>query len=289
MKRELEETRRQGTAMRPLQVYHMRSDPGAIDVPFHWHENAEIQLMQTGTLALQVEAVPFTGRPGDVFFINPRELHGMQSASADCAYLAIVFPLSWLQFALADEAEENCLRPLADRRARVTTRLDPALAGLAAPLLISAAELAEDPAPAGALGAKAALLALAAQLYRAGAVRRISRDRPAGDPLRRIAGYLQQHCGEPLTLQRLGEEFHMSPKYFSSYFQKRFARNFSDYLTAVRIERAKTLLQQTDAGVEWVAQQAGFSGSSYFIRVFRRAAGCTPGQYRRRCRQTGTQ
>ena len=119
-------------------------------------------------------------------------------------------------------------------------------------------------------------------------MRRISRDRPAGDPLRRIAGYLQQHCGEPLTLQRLGEEFHMSPKYFSSYFQKRFARNFSDYLTAVRIERAKTLLQQTDAGVEWVAQQAGFSGS-YFIRVFRRAAGCTPGQYRRRCRQTGTQ
>ena len=81
----------------------------------------------------------------------------------------------------------------------------------------------------------------------------------------------------------------MSPKYFSSYFQKRFARNFSDYLTAVRIERAKTLLQQTDAGVEWVAQQAGFSGSSYFIRVFRRAAGCTPGQYRRRCRQAGTQ
>ena len=93
MKRELEETRRQGTAMRPLQVYHMRSDPGAIDVPFHWHENAEILLMQTGTLALQVEAVPFTGRPGDVFFINPRELHGMQSASADCAYLAFVFPL----------------------------------------------------------------------------------------------------------------------------------------------------------------------------------------------------
>ena len=270
MKRELEETRRQGTAMRPLQVYHMRCDPGAIDVPFHWHENAEILLMQTGTLALQVEAVPFTGRPGDVFFINPRELHGMQSASADCAYLAIVFPLSWLQFALADEAEENCLRPLADRRARVTTRLDPLLAGLAAPLLTSAAELAEDPAPAGALGAKAALLALAAQLYRAGAVRRISRDRPAGDPLRRIAGYLQQHCGEAPTQPRRGEEFHMSPKYFSSYFQKRFARNFSDYLTAVRIERAKTLLQQTDAGVEWVAQQAAF-------RAAATSSGCSGG------------
>lgn len=285
VKRELEETRRQGTPARPLQVYHMRNDPGWIDVPFHWHENAEILLMQAGVLSLQVEADTLTGRPGDVFVINPRELHGMQAASADCAYLAFVFPVSWLQFALADEAETTCLRPLAEHRARVLTRLPAPLAAVAAPLLGQVADLAEDPAPPAALGAKAALLQLAAALYRAGAVRRTGRDQPTEDPLRRIAGYLQRHCGEPLTLQRLGAEFHMSPKYFSTYFQKHFARNFSDYLTAVRIERAKTLLQQTDAGVEWVAQQAGFSGSSYFIRVFRRAAGCTPGQYRRRFRQ----
>ena len=93
MKRELEETRRQGTPMRPLQVYHMHNDPGWIDVPFHWHENAEVLLMQAGALDLQVEGRHYAARPGEVYFINPRELHGMQAASAGCAYLAFVFPL----------------------------------------------------------------------------------------------------------------------------------------------------------------------------------------------------
>ena len=161
--------------------------------------------------------------------------------------------------------------------------LPPAAARPAAVLLAQAAALAADPSPAAALALKALLLQFVAGLYRGGLVaRRAGAD--GADPLRRIAGYLQQHCAEPLTLERMGAEFHMSPKYFSAWFQKHFARTFSDYLTAVRIERAKTLLQQTDAGIEWVSQQAGFSGSSYFIRVFRRAAGCTPGQYRRQYR-----
>ncbi len=286
MKRELEENIPRGTPMRPLQLYRMRNHTAWIDVPLHWHESVEILLLQAGALDVQIEGAAYAARPGQVYFINPRELHAMRAASADCAYLAFVFPLSWLQFALADEAEDSCLRPLADRRVRAAACLPPPAARTAAALLEQAAQLAADPAPAATLALKAALLQLVAGLYTAGLVaRRAGAETAAADPLRRIAGYLQQHCGEPLTLERMGAQFHMTPKYFSVYFQKHFGRSFSGYLTAVRIERAKTLLQQTDADMEWVAQQAGFAGSSYFIRVFRRAAGCTPGQYRRQCRQ----
>ncbi|MCI8779165.1 MAG: helix-turn-helix transcriptional regulator [Lachnospiraceae bacterium] len=59
-----------------------------------------------------------------------------------------------------------------------------------------------------------------------------------------------------------------------------FARNFSDYLMAVRLENAKKLLLETEAGMELVAQQSGFS-SSYFIHIFRETLGMTPGQYRK--------
>ena len=98
----------------------------------------------------------------------------------------------------------------------------------------------------------------------------------------RIARYIEKHCDEPVSLQDMGKEFHMSPKYFSAYFQKHFARNFSDYLMAVRVERAKKLLAETDGDMELVAQQSGFSSSSYFIRVFRQASQMTPGQYRKK-------
>ena len=142
----------------------------------------------------------------------------MQAASAGCAYLAFVFPLSWLQFAVNDAAEEDCLRPLATRRARADNALPRAAARPAAVLLAQAAALAADPSPAAALALKALLLQFVAGLYRGGLVaRRAGAD--GADPLRRIAGYLQQHCAEPLTLERMGAEFHMSPKYFSAWFK----------------------------------------------------------------------
>ena len=118
-------------------------------------------------------------------------------------------------------------------------------------------------------------------LYAAGLVGRSAAGGPRQDTLLASARYIQEHSAEPLSLGGLGRQFHMSPKYFSAYFQKHFFRSFTGYLTAVRLEHARRLLQETDADIELVAQRAGFSASSYFIRIFRQSFGMTPGQYRR--------
>ena len=115
---------RPGRRDRPLEIYAMQAGPAGLEVPVHWHDHAEILLMQAGELALTVEGEPRTGRPGDVFYLNPRALHGMRSPGPECRYLAFVFPLPWLGFAQADEAEDY-LRPLAEGSARVATQLPP--------------------------------------------------------------------------------------------------------------------------------------------------------------------
>ena len=97
-----------------------------------------------------------------------------------------------------------------------------------------------------------------------------------------IARYMQTHYQEKLSLEELGQVFHMSPKYFSSFFQKHFSRNLTEYVTSIRIECAKKILIESDADMELVSQQAGFSSSSYFIRIFRKSLGLTPGQYRKK-------
>ncbi len=97
-----------------------------------------------------------------------------------------------------------------------------------------------------------------------------------------IARYMQTHYKEKLSLKELGQVFHMSPKYFSVFFQKHFSENLTDYLTSIRIECAKKMLVESDADMELISQQAGFSSASYFIRMFRKALGLTPGQYRKK-------
>ena len=65
----------------------------------------------------------YMGNHGDIFYINPSELHGMQSMTQDCLYLAFVFPFSWLQFERADEVSEKYLKPLATQSSYVVNCL----------------------------------------------------------------------------------------------------------------------------------------------------------------------
>ena len=275
----LKENTPQGTPRHPLKLYRMQSDAGRIDVPLHWQDTVELLWVRRGRLDLRIGPAQYAGVPGAVFYVNPQELHGMQATGPGCLYLAFVFPLSWLQFAHGDEAEERYLQPLASGGARAAHALPAACAGDAAVLLADAAALYDSDVPGAWLGIKADMLRLYHLLYANGLVARAAGGQP--ELPMAVSRYIETHCAEPLSLQTLGRQFHMSPKYFSSWFQKHFFRTFTDYLTAVRLERARRLLQETDADIELVAQRAGFSAGSYFIRIFRRAMGVTPGQYRR--------
>ena len=274
---------RPGRRDRPLEIYAMQAGPAGLEVPVHWHDHAEILLMQAGELALTVEGEPRTGRPGDVFYLNPRALHGMRSPGPECRYLAFVFPLPWLGFAQADEAEDY-LRPLAEGSARVATQLPPDSAAAAGVLLNQAAAWAKSEAPGGWLGVKGCLLQLFARLYADGQIKSRPAETALADTLRAIAKHLEEHCAERITLAEMGARFHMSAKYFSVFFKRYFAQGFAAYLTALRLERAKQLLAETDAVLDVIAQAAGLSSANYLIRVFHAATGLTPGQWRRQSR-----
>ena len=285
MKKHLQETRPQGTLMRPLKIYLMQEPNGKIDVPYHWQETAEILWIQSGKLNLTIQENNYIGKAGDIFYINPRQLHGMQSQTPDCTYLAFIFPLSWLQFAQMDEATEIYLNPLTEGNAQVVTHLP---SSAAEQFNITFQEIYDNYCDSNGswLIIKANLLHFYARLYQNNLVTyRQQEDSAQRRLLLEIARYIQTHYQEKLSLQELGHEFHMSPKYFSVFFQKHFSRNFTEYLTAIRIEHAKKLLVESDADMELISQQAGFSSSSYFIRMFRETLGLTPGQYRKKSHQ----
>ena len=281
MKEQLREIKQQGTPLHPMKLYRMQSEAGRIDVPVHWQDTVELLWVRRGRLDLHIAGQQYPGQPGDVFYINPRQLHGMQTPGPGCLYLAFVFPLSWLQFVHSDEAGEQYLNPLAEGSAQVVNRLPRETARRAAVLLQEIVTRYEGSTPGAWLGIKADVLQLYALLYGAELVGRSASSSKQMDTMLAISDYIRRHCTEPLTLAQLGQQFHLSPKYFSAYFQKHFLRSFTGYLTAVRLDLARTLLQETDADIELVAQRAGFSASSYFIRTFRRTFGTTPGQYRK--------
>ena len=205
----------------------------------------------------------------------------MQTPGPNCKYLAFLFPLSWLQSAHTDEAEELYINPLADGIIRVQNCLTTDISSHAAEMLSDVVYLYSGTAAGAWLGIKARILQFYSLLFREGLVDQSPGRTMQSNILMAISQYIHENFSYPITLEILGREFHMSPKYFSAYFQKHFYRGFSDYLTAVRLENAKILLQETDFSIEHISQMSGFSAGSYFIRTFKKHQGLTPAQYRR--------
>lgn len=94
----------------------------------------------------------------------------------------------------------------------------------------------------------------------------------------RAREFLETHYAENLSLEQLAQIAHLSPYHFIRVFRQMVGLPPHAYLTQVRVERAKTLLEQGIPIVQ-VAADTGFVDQSHLTRRFKRIVGVTPGQY----------
>jgi len=83
-----------------------------------------------------------------------------------------------------------------------------------------------------------------------------------------------------LSLKMISSEFGITVSYISKVFKEQFGTNFSDYITNMRVEKAKQLLKTTNMSMGEIAQNLGYVDSSIFIKNFKKITGKTPGVYR---------
>ena len=84
---------------------------------------------------------------------------------------------------------------------------------------------------------------------------------------------------EDLTLDSVAEELNISLFYLSKLFRKNKGISFTEYLTQVRLEHAKKLLEEGQKCVKEVAYATGFNSQSYFSKVFKKYTGKSPSEY----------
>lgn len=94
--------------------------------------------------------------------------------------------------------------------------------------------------------------------------------------------FIESHYAEPLNLNIVSESVFLSPSYFSSLFREYTKFTFSEYLTRVRIEKAKGLLERLDLNITEVAEKVGYEDFNYFSQVFKKLTGLSPSEYRKK-------
>lgn len=95
--------------------------------------------------------------------------------------------------------------------------------------------------------------------------------------------FIQNNYGEKITLADIAREGKMCKSSCCKVFQEYLHKSPVAYLMEYRIRKSMEMLDSQPAITE-VALNCGFSGASYYAETFRRIAGITPGEYRRRCR-----
>ena len=98
--------------------------------------------------------------------------------------------------------------------------------------------------------------------------------------VRRARAYILANQADPIDLAKVAHAMHVSTFYFCKIFKKATGLTFTQYLSRVRVEKAKKLLLNPHLRISEIAYNVGFQSSTHFNRVFRQVVGQSPTEYR---------
>ena len=91
--------------------------------------------------------------------------------------------------------------------------------------------------------------------------------------------YLENHYADDISLEDMAEQVNISPQYFSKLIKKTTGFNFIDWLSMLRVKKAKELLTNSNLNVKEVCFMVGYKDPNYFSRIFKKRIGITPSEY----------
>jgi AraC-like DNA-binding protein len=233
----------------------------------HFHTVPAVGVLETGAMGSYHQNKNHSLMSGSLLMFNPGEVHAPYPLTPDGWSFRMLYLEPALYEKLSSEFRRepiNFTQPFAH---------DPTLAGLLADLH-RRLEMQCDSLEAGSL-----LVNLFAQM-----VTRYSVGAPAGtvrlekDKVRRMLDYINENYETDVSLDDLAEVSGFSVFHLLRTFQKTVGITPHRYLTQIRVEMGKRLLQK-GRDITDVALQVGFADQSHFTRHFKRILGVTPGQY----------
>ena len=279
---ELKENKPHGTKDDPFSTYHIENAGRSFQIPVHWHDEFEIIYVRSGFLTVSISGESYIGKTGEAFVVSPGNLHLMGSQSGTVDYYTFLFPLKYKSFRTDDMLDEKLLEPLNSGHLMICPRVKDTAKELCEQLIeIYMAKKDESESKiATQVRTKIILLQFILEMWKKGFV--IENDTSGRNTVEKeMVSYIQQNFTGKISLREFGEQFHLSEKYISRYFKEHFHITLSQYVTYLRLEHAKQLLQDTDIPVTDVAMQSGYQNVSYFIRSFQKAYAVSPLKYRK--------
>lgn len=235
--------------------------------PMHWHEFLEFEIIVSGSAEHIYNGNRYTVEAGDAYMMCYYDFHSL-TAFTDVKLYSIHFNKSLLDQEMTQFLDYNkfhCRFP-EEEAGRIIQRIKE-LTGET-----------DRKLPFHNLIIKNIITEIVIAM-----IRKSSADKMhvAPLPIQQAIAYMNEHFLEKITLEELAEQLSFSTNYLGQLFKNQIGCTFNEYLNTLRLKYACSLLVASDMPVKEVAYISGYSSVEYFMYVFRKKMGMTPGEYRR--------
>lgn len=282
-RRELE---KHGTENFPMTVNHddLWSFEGK-NVPIHWHNDLEINLIREGEAVFQVYQKSYRVRTGEGFLLNRNVPHSCSSPGNEhVRYSTILVRPDFLYGDFGSDVERKCFQPFLQNSAIpciYLTGFDEN--GKEILQKLNQVEEAFDRKRfCYELKIKGLLCeAFAMILYghRQELTKFVSANLQELERLEKMLNYLNMHFTEVISLQDLADQVHLSREVCCRLFKKMTGKTITGYLEEYRVNKSFSLVQSGQYSMIQITEMVGFSNPSRFASAFRKRFGCNPGEY----------
>lgn len=282
-RRELE---KHGTETFPMTVNHddLWSFEGK-NVPIHWHNDLEINIIREGEAVFQVYQKSYRVRTGEGFLLNRNVPHSCSSPGNEhVRYSTILVRPDFLYGDFGSDVERKCFQPFLQNSAIPCIHLTGFDENGKEILqkLNQVEEAFDRKRFCYELKIKGLLCeAFAMILY--GHRQELTKFVPANlqelERLEKMLNYLNMHFTEVISLQDLADQVHLSREVCCRLFKKMTGKTITGYLEEYRVNKSFSLVQSGQYSMTQITEMVGFSNPSRFASAFRKRFGCNPGEY----------
>lgn len=281
-----------GDVLFPYTFYHCMIPQTFQDLLAHWHEEAEIGIIRSGSCFYHIASAACEVMEGDLIFLSPNTIHSITEVpGASMISDTLVFHMNLLGCSSGDNCAVKYLQPIQQNLYFLTPVIHPGSPGYSELLKtmqsIMGIFITESVSRTSGLELflKEQFFHLFYLLYTYGYIiinEKENQMEISDEKIKTVLTYMETHYKEPLRISTLAALCNFSEVHFMNLFKKTIGTSCIDYLNLYRLNKAAGLLTESNEAVINIALDCGFTNISYFNRQFRSKFHMTPLEYRKR-------
>lgn len=280
-KKAFKETMQRGSLLFPIQYNYCDTSSPVYDLPLHWHDEIEIIHIISGTYNFFISDHEETLHKDDICIIPGKIIHGDGKHRGSSLFESIVFDINFLR--QPSYSPDTFINDILSSNIYLQNVISSENTEILKTLLelfkiINEKQEGYDLIASGYLLIFFGLIKKEKKYTEKNILSLHKRVR--AEQIEKVLTLIRQNYGQDLPLELLSDTAGLSPKYFCRLFKDITDHTPIEYLKWFRINRACSLLRETNERLPDIAEKCGFNDFSYFIKIFRRYKGVTPLKYR---------